>query len=610
MIVQDASDLKQPYFYLIRPIKKEMNKRLLNFCFTLLISTSILAQDYPFTLPSDMEATINITSTSKEEFNNLLLGTNTHHFTTAVEKDLINKLKPITIRFPHGLWSNWYDWRRDVTRLFGTESFEYEQGVNKTIKTKTVDLLESIKTFDRLNIKVGIDGLTSLNTTRKSTTGKGFDMMWTFNMSADGTDFNNGCPETIARYDDLIARGFEVKVVEMGNECFYPGQRSSIIPNAEDYIARAKSMSAALKAKDPNIKVSVPLLRRDSWANPNWNSDLTEDLTYFDAVTVHTYVGSDPDDSSNSNEAYSTALTARKHLGNSIYDYAHQVAPNKPIWLTEWGVKSGGPNAVSALGMADCYIFMSQNQDVFERANWFSVNGKLNSHYVWETYISPSGVERPRIKYPLEKTLFGSAYEIIRWALENTTLIESDVQVPNLVDGVKSVNARVVTKDGKTSVFVVNLSNQDVPFHVNIDGVPYTEPTVHKAISFSTMDEERAMGIDVNPLTLISEGSQSITLPKFSINIIELTNASLSSSKIVKQNEVRIYPNPNKGVFNIKLKHGDDTQYRIYSINGVEIQKGNFVSSKEIRFETNQTGIYILKLEGAQGVSTHKIVVN
>jgi alpha-L-arabinofuranosidase len=587
-----------------------MLKKLLCFCFILLLAESVFSQDYPFNLPSNMEATINITSSNTEVFNNLLLGTNTHHFSKSKEKDLINKLKPITIRFPHGLWANWYDWRRDVTRLFGEESFEYEQGVNKTIKTKTPDLLANIKIFDTNNIKVGIDGLTNLNTTRKSQTGKGFDMMWTFNMSADGTDFNNGSPETIARYNDLISRGFEVKVIELGNESFYPGQRSSIIPNTDDYIARAKSMSAALKEKDPNIRVSVPLLRRDSWANPNWNKDLTQDLTYFDAVTVHTYVGSDPDDANNSDEAFGTALTARKHLGNSIYDYAYKVAPNKPIWLTEWGVKSGGPNAASVLGMVDCYIFMSQNQNIFERANWFSVNGELNSHYVWETYISPSGVERPRIKYPLEKTLFGSGYEILRLALENTTLIESNVEVSNLVDGVKAVNARVVTKEGKTSVFVVNLSNQDVPFNVNIDGLSYTVTATHKAISFSKMDEERAMGIDVDPLTLISQGSQGITLPKFSINIIEINDVTLSVSKEIEEDVVTIFPNPSKGVFNIKLSQGEEMQYKIYSINGAEIQKGTVLTTKQIRLNNNRAGVYVLKLEGNRGTSIHKIVLN
>ena len=252
---------------------------------------------------------------------------------------------------------------------------------------------------------------------------------------------------------------------------------------------------------------------------------------------------------------------------------------------------------------------MSQNQDVFERANWFSVNGKLNSHYVWETYISPSGVERPRIKYPLEKTLFGSAYEILRLALENTTLIESNVEVSNLIDGVKAVNARVVTKDGKTSVFVVNLSNQDVPFNVNIDGVAYTNVVVHKAISFNKMDEERAIGIDVDPLTLISEGSEGITLPKFSINIIELKNLTLSTSEIVQEQIINIFPNPSKGVFNIKINNGEKAQYRIYSINGVTIQKGNFVSEKQVRFENRQPGVYILQLESEQGISNHKIIV-
>ncbi|TXG39511.1 hypothetical protein [Seonamhaeicola maritimus] len=99
-----------------------MIKKLPYLFLVLLISFSGYSQNYPFSLPANMEATINITSSSKEVYNNLLLGTNTHNFTTTTEKDLVNKLKPITIRFPHGLWSNW---RCDVMRLFGTESIYY-----------------------------------------------------------------------------------------------------------------------------------------------------------------------------------------------------------------------------------------------------------------------------------------------------------------------------------------------------------------------------------------------------------------------------------------------------------------------------------------------------
>lgn len=81
-----------------------------------------------------MEATLNITSSKTEVFNNLLLGTNTHRFSTTKDKDL-------------------------------------------TDKTKKLDLLANLKIFDTNNIKVAIDGLTSLNAARKSQTVKGFDMM-------------------------------------------------------------------------------------------------------------------------------------------------------------------------------------------------------------------------------------------------------------------------------------------------------------------------------------------------------------------------------------------------------------------------------------------------
>ncbi len=506
-----------------------MKNYFTSLLFTFLIIHSLSAQ-YPFSLPGNIIATLNINTSSQENFNNLLLGTNIMKFNTATEKDLIREFEPITVRFPHGLWSNWYDWEQDKTRLYGTETFQYI-GNDGTLKTKTVDRLESIKKFEANNIKVGINGLTQLNNERKASSGKGFDMMWTFNMSADGTNFNNGSPVTMARYNNLVNRGFEVKYIELGNECFYPGQRSSIIPNASEYIKSAKAMSAALNAAYPNIKVSIPVLRRPNWANPNWNEDLTEDLSYFDAVSVHTYVGSNPDDDNSGEGAYADALTARKGLASSIDDYAGKVAPNKPVWLTEWGVKSGGANAVSVLGMADCYLFMSENQNRYHRANWFSLNGKLNSFLAWETYISPSGVPRPRIKYPLQKTAFGSAYEIIRSVFENSTLLSSNMNAPELEPGVDAISARAVVKNGKTTLIVLNLTNKNASFNVKLDGSSYNGSFSHKAMSFNWMGQEQVLGIDENPLSTVKVGSGAITLPKFSINTIVLNNANVDSSE-------------------------------------------------------------------------------
>ncbi len=593
-----------------------IHKISINFVLILFAAFTLKAQEYPFDLPANISATININTSSQEQFNNLLLGTNIQGFSSSEEQEFIKHEDPITIRFPHGLWSNWYDWRIDETRLFGEESFEYFQGTNGNIKTKEVDLLSSIRTFERIHQKIGIDGLTDLNAEKRENGGKSYDILWTFNMSADGPDFENESPETIARYKDLIARGLEVKAIELGNECFYPGQRSSIIPNAEEYIKRAKSMSAALKTEDPTIKVSIPLLRKDSWANPTWNSDLTQDTSYFDAVTIHTYVGADPDEPENGDEAYATALTARKWLANSITDYAQKVAPSKPIWLSEWGVKSGGANAVSALGMADCYIYMSENQEVFERANWYSVNGQLNSFLVWHE-VDINGTLRPRIKEPLEKTSFGITYEVLRETFENSLLIESAVTCPELISGVNAINARALAKNGKLVVFAVNLTNSEVPFGLNVNNSEYLGTFKHEAILFSGMAEEKVLPFDDEPLEVIKEGSGDIILPKFSINTILLNDSDIKTSIISPVNSaeqaLKVYPNPVVNQFTISLQGAFIKNVSIYNLNGQLIFSGQ-PQSKLVRLKKEElfsNGIYLVKVfDENQKMYLQKVIVN
>lgn len=471
------------------------------------------AQDYPFVLPDTIQAALNVQTNVQEPFKNPILGYNIFGYRSATEKELINTFDPTTMRFPHGLYANWYDWRTDKTRVFGTDSFYYTHRGTEQRLTE-IGELNAIKTMDRLNMYVGIDGLEQLNNAKKNTNqGKGYDVVWTLNMSADGTDFNNGSPETVAFYESLIARGFNVDIVEMGNECFYPSQRSSIIPNAPDYIARAKSMYTALKAKDPNIQLSIPLLRRGSFVNPTWNADLTKDMDYFDAVTVHTYIGADPDDAANSDEAFSTALTARKSLENSTNDFVRIYTGDKPIWLTEWGVKSGGPNAASVLGMADCYLFMAENQNIYHRANWFSVNGKLNSFLVWDGN---------NIKYPLQKTGYGSTHEILKAIFENSTLLQTNISTTNLIPGVKAVSARAVTKDGVTTVFAINLSNKPAVFNLSMDGTPLKNTFLHEAMAYTNVAQEIILKIDENPLSIVKDGEGEIILPPLSLNKITL----------------------------------------------------------------------------------------
>lgn len=493
-----------------------MKKQLLLALCCLFIVQSIFAQ-YPFSLPQNLTATVNIDTQSQENFNNLLLGTNTISLHNGDGIPLIKEMDPVTLRFPHGLFSNWYDWGQDHARVFGGEviTFDRPDGSQGTVE---INFLDAIKRMDQNELLVGINELTQANNERKAEKGKGYDMMWTFNMSADGTNFNNGSPVSVARYQDLVARGLEVKTIELGNENFFPSQRSTIIPNPSQYVARARSISTALKALDPNLKISVNIGWRTN--NVDWNEGVTGGGTdYFDAFTIHRYIGHDPDFNEDSNEAFSTALTAREVLRETVDTSARLLDPSKPVWLTEWGVRSGGPNAVSALGMLDCYMFMSENQNVYERAQWFSINGNLNPHLVKEI-VNPNG--RPSNKRPFEKNAYGAAYGILTDTYRNSTMLKSQMQVHKLDGKVNVVNARAVTKDGETTVFVINMANRPVPFNINVNGSVYNEGFIHKALSFSHLGQEIEMPFNDDPLTLIKNGSGAILLPKLSVSTIVL----------------------------------------------------------------------------------------
>lgn len=464
-------------------------------------TTVARAQTYPFAgVPATVNASFNVKlGSGTSNFNNDLLGTNIFKFTTEEDKAFIRKLNPRSIRFPHGLFANWYDYKTDGTRIYGDPSWPIDQ------KTP-------IQTFQNSGAIVGIAGLTSLNNEYKNShNGVGYDMLWTFNMSEDGINFNNGSPRTVERYLDIKRRGLEIKDIELGNENFYRGQRSSIIPTHVEYIKRAKSMSAALKAQDPNIKVSIPLLRRASASDPKWNSLLTADSSYFDAVTVHLYVGFNPDNEGGSSDAFSEVLNARNVIKTAINTYVRPYS-TKPIWLSEWGVKSIDANGGSVLGMADAYIYLSENQNIFSKANWFSVNGVLNSHVV-------VGADR-QVVMPLKKTAFGAGYQIIRSMFENSGMYQSTMTTHKLKSDLNAVSARAFKKNNQVSILAVNLTNKSVKFEMRFNNTAYTGAYTLDAMKYSSLGETRNLGIDASPYNHHVTGNGVVTLPPLSINRI------------------------------------------------------------------------------------------
>lgn len=468
----------------------------------------VKAQTYPFkNLPDTIMATLTIETTKTEVFNNKLLGYNISRFTTADEKEIIKKFDPITIRFPQGIFSNWYNWRID----------------DFTFYSPWID--ESHKAVVDGQPKAGVLGLESLNNEKAQTNNVGYDFLITWNMSDDASKGNNSTTntESIERLKHYKAIGFDVNAIEFGNELFYRNQRSPFVSDEAGFLGRAKPLAMALKEVDKDVKISIPLIPRGSFTNPNWNKLIATDTSYYDAITVHKYIGVDVDNRLDlSNIGYEFGLTARLTLQSAI-TFALKFAKDKPVWLTEWGVDVGESptgNAASCLGMADCYMYMSENQDIYQRANWYCANGSANQliKLVEGTFST--------IEYPLKKTGYGFTYDIIRSVFENSTLLSSTVSTQSQLEligsSVDAVSARVVVKDGKTLILALNLTDKPAEFQINRDGSIFSDGYELESVTFTDVADMPLIPFDANPYNFSQSGSGIITLPPLSINKITL----------------------------------------------------------------------------------------
>ncbi len=461
----------------------------------LLAVSSFAGPPYPFKgLPGVVSATLDVDTGKVEPANNKLLGTNIFRFTKEREQEFIRACDPITIRFPHGVWANFYDWETDGYSTHG-DSFRH-RGHDRVLKV-----------YAEKALKCGFPGLVQLNAERRQARGRGFDMMWTYNLNY------NDSATSVARLRDSLAKGLEVQDIELGNEHFWKSQRSTATSTPDKYLAIAKSTASALRMAKPDVRVSIPL----SWRRHHgeYNRLIADDRQYFDAISVHKYAGADPDKPGESDKAYSSILTARLSIERDV-NFARSFAPGKPVWLTEWGVSCGSEcQAAAALGMADSYLFLFENQDVYDRANWFSVNGVLNS------FITISN--RRVITYPLEKTYYGAVHQIVRDVFEDARMLHGSMDTSTLTvenGSNNAVNARAVTKEGRMSILAVNLSDRPAAFALKFNGVAYDGAATHEALVFEDLAEVGVIPFEANPLRPIKAGKGDIVLPPLSVNRI------------------------------------------------------------------------------------------
>ncbi len=428
-----------------------------------------------------------------EPVNNALLGYNILHFKSQREQDFVDRMNPVAMRFPDGVWGNFYNWETDSFTNYGDE--HRRSHVYAPVLAK----------WKERGVKGGFAGLTKLNQQKIERDGAGYNIVWLYNAAFDSPEKN------VARMRDSIDKGFVVRDIELGNEQFWLTQVSNRTITPEGYRDAARDISKALKQANPDARVSVTLSWRDQ--HDSWNKTVTEDDQYFDAISLHKYSGSGKDEPED-DAKLKTVLAGRKHLAKSAA-YVRSFA-KKPIWLTEWGLNAGtDAKAASALSMADCYLYLLENQGSFHRANWFSVNGVARS------FVTIGKNRRP--VEPLQKTAFGCVHEIMRGIFEDAALLSTTVETSSFDTGagtVDTVTARAVKKDGRLIICATNLSDQPSQLAITIDQNNKPAVLAHEAFAFDTLVQATLLDIDANPLKPIELINNRVTLAPLSINKI------------------------------------------------------------------------------------------
>ena len=239
--------------------------------------------------------------------------------------ELTKVLAPKTLRFPGGTVGNFYHWKPGGF-------FEDEMASTLNPKLNQRNKGNYVKLQKRRNGEILFDDFMRLCNTLNITPVVVVNL-WT------------GSPEESAAWVNYAKdNGYEVKHWELGNEYYLPHYLNKYL-TVETYMTEARKHTAAMKAVNPDIKVSVcatPIaFHKEGWLvkkqQRNWDKGLAADTSFYDAYTVHVY-------------AYKAVRKKeieemRGYLMGWIHfavpealAYYEKLFPDKEMWITEWNI--------------------------------------------------------------------------------------------------------------------------------------------------------------------------------------------------------------------------------------------------------------------------------
>jgi hypothetical protein len=207
----------------------------------------------------------------------------------------IAKLQPQVLRYPGGTVTHSWDWRK---------------GVIETRNSKSVHMVEEIKTLSDLTKAQFIIVLDILN---------------------------KSLEDQIKMLLAIQKTGVPINYIELGNELYAQDKEyKKILPTGKDYADKVNQWLPELRKQFPKAKIAALLLGRQVKPSNsrmfNWNREVVDGtLAKVDAFTYHIYIN----ENSTFAQEREEFITVTKNANTQ----------NKALWITEYGNKQDKNNA-------------------------------------------------------------------------------------------------------------------------------------------------------------------------------------------------------------------------------------------------------------------------
>ncbi len=397
--------------------------------------------------------------TNSKTINKNIFGVNIGFaFANELDKDsgfvqLLRKMNPASLRFPGGTVANYYHPNLPVYGYKASEILPSLGGLyNLQSKRKENILYNYIRLCKLVNTK----------------------SVFCANMLTGTTE------EALFVIAELKKNNVIILGIELGNEFCLMGYRKQF-PDANTYIKKIKATAIAIRAKYPDLKISVVggdgVSMNDMNARSKfmrkWNLDISKEK-FYDAYTWHPYAACAVCDkefffdnvyTKNLNEL---APLKNKYLYNLGLNFIEIYGKSRKLWLTEWNIANTdflNNTFVQAAYVSENFLTMidlnTKYDNYIELTNLHAIEGLISKQKGKLKSLFINGNNSASVQYFAFKFLASTLTNDVYKADQTITCMDTTVSI-NFV-----CNAFLRKTDNKVFLHYINRSGKNVQLNIN-----------------------------------------------------------------------------------------------------------------------------------------------